>query len=173
MFRRLSTKWVLTVLAAVIVPFLGYAWFLSQQMKSRESEVVRYLLSTLAAELGDRVDNDLAERKWDVEFGLARTPMATWAANDDPNQPEFYVSMGRIMTQFCAESNYYDRALLLDRKGHVVVMNEVSGDAAFEQTLRQRDFTHESWFQEGLSGRTALIDNHVSDLVRPSDHRAA
>jgi hypothetical protein len=64
MFRRLSTKWVLTVLAAVIVPFLAYAWFLAQQMKARESEVVRYLLSTLASELAERVDNDLAQREW-------------------------------------------------------------------------------------------------------------
>jgi signal transduction histidine kinase len=180
MFRRLSTKWVLTVLAAVIVPFLGYAWFLSQQMKSRESEVVCYLLNTLAAELSDRVDNDLAERVWDVEFGLAGNFMALWASDktDDSNQRVFLDRLGDIFTKFCDSSSYYDRALLIDRTGHVLVMNgsrpgEQAFPPEFEERVRQRDFSHEPWFLEALSGKTALVDNHVSDLVPAPDHHPA
>ncbi len=170
MFRRLSTKWVLTVLAAVIVPFLCYAWFLSQQMKSRESEVVRYLLSTLASELAERVDNDLAQREWDVEVGLAGTPIASWAADktDEVNQDLFLSQLGKIFTTFCGSSKFYDRALLLDRGGKVLVMNAAqSYPAAFEDRVRQRDLSQERWFQEALAGQIALVDHHVSDLVPP------
>jgi len=171
MFRRLSTKWVLTVLAAVIVPFLGYAWFLSQQMKSRESEVVRYLLNTLATDLADRVDHDLNERIWDVQFGLAKTPMANWAAEDDPAKPDFEVSMTNILTRFCTESHYYDRALLVDRNGHVLLMNQNPRLAPdFEQKLRGRDLSKEPWFRQARSGQIALVDQHVSDLLPADEH---
>ena len=176
MFRRLSTKWVLTVLAAVIVPFLGYAWFLAQQMKSRETEVVSYLLNTLASELTERVDKDLAERKSAVEFGLAKNPMAYWAADmsDDKNQPLFLERLGVLFTQFCAASKYYDRALLLDLGGHVLVMNESKVyPPEFEEALRGRDLSHEPWFQQALAGETALVDHHVSDLVPPPAFAAA
>jgi signal transduction histidine kinase len=173
MFRRLSTKWVLTVLAAVIVPFLAYAWFLAQQMKARESEVVRYLLSTLASELAERVDNDLAQREWDVKIGLAGTPIAFWAADktDENNQPVFLRQLGKIFTTFCGSSKFYDRALLLDASGHVLVMNESgSFPAEFEERTRQRNLSDQPWFQEALAGHVALLDHHVSDLVPPRDH---
>jgi signal transduction histidine kinase len=171
MFRRLSTKWVLTVLAAVIVPFLGYAWFLSQQMKSRESAVVRYLLNTLATDLADRVDHDLNERIWDVQFGLAKTPMANWAAEDDLAKPDFGVSMTNILTRFCTESHYYDRALLVDRKGHVLLMNQNARLAPeFEKKLLGRDLSQEPWFVQAKSGQIALVDQHVSDLLPADEH---
>jgi len=168
MFRRLSTKWVLTVLAAVIVPFLCYAWFLSQQMRSRESEVVHYLLNTLASELAERVDIDLAQRKWDVEIGLIANPVALWALerSDDSSQQDFQSQLTRIFTSFVSKSNCYDRALLLDRSGHVLVMNENPAyPPGFEQGLRERDLSQEAWFQAALAGQTALVDHHVSDLV--------
>jgi signal transduction histidine kinase len=176
MFRRLSTKWVLTVLAAVIVPFLCYAWFLSQQMKSRESEVVCYLLGTLASELADRVDNDLAQRTWDVRIGLVGAPVASWAADksDETNQELFLSALEKIFTKFCGSARFYDRALLIDRTGHVLVMNESAVyPQEFEERVRQRDLSSESWFHEALAGRVALVDHHVSDLVPAPDHGAA
>ncbi|MBK7645276.1 MAG: HAMP domain-containing protein [Planctomycetes bacterium] len=174
MFRRLSTKWVLTVLAAVIVPFLGYAWFLSQQMKSRESEVVEYLLSTLASELADRVDNDVAQRKWDVETVLAKSPMAAWAADISENYDPLREQLGDIFNQFYGESRFYDRALLVDPKGKVLVMNErASFPADFEASVRARDLSGEPWFQQALRGETVLVDQHVSDLVPPPAHPSA
>jgi len=177
MFRRLSTKWVLTVLAAVIVPFLGYAWFLSQQMKSRESEVVHYLLGTLASELADRVDNDLAQRTWDVRIGLVGAPVAAWALDkdDEKNQDLFLDQLGKIFTKFCNSARFYDRALLIDRTGHVLAMNDSNANAPeFETKVRQSDLSQEPWFQEALSGRVALVDHHVSNLVpAPSNGAAA
>jgi len=168
MFRRLSTKWVLTVLAAVIVPFLCYAWFLSQQMRSRETETVHYLLSSLASDLAERVDIDLAQRKWDVEIGLIANPVALWALerSDDSSQQDFQSQLTRIFSSFVSKSNCYDRALLLDRTGHVLVMNENPlYPPGFEQGLRERDLSQEGWFKTALSGETALVDHHVSDLV--------
>ncbi len=48
MIRRLSTKWVLAVLAAVVVPFLSFTWFVDAQLAERLSwNVARHYLVTL------------------------------------------------------------------------------------------------------------------------------
>ncbi len=172
MFRRLSTKWVLTVLAAVIVPFLCYALYLSRRLEQRESDTVKFYLLSLASELADRVDNDLAERKWDVEFGLAGNPMASWAADmrDDKNQDLFLDRLRRIFTSFCVKSTYYDRALLVSLSGKVLVMNDrgpggIEYPEEAEKRIRSLDLSHEDWFLRALRGQVALVDYHSSQLV--------
>ena len=75
MIRRISTKWVLTVLAAVVIPFLGFTWYVDQRIGSRQSwDVVRYFMLSMAEDLATRVDEELRERRLDVEL---------WA--EDPN----------------------------------------------------------------------------------------
>lgn len=172
MFRRLSTKWVLTVLAAVSVPFLCYALYLSQRLERRESETVRFYLLSLASELAERVDDDLAQRCWDAQFGLAGNPMAPWAArNDDETNGDLFLdNLGRIFTRFCARSSYYDRALLVDLSGKVLVMNERGpGGAQYpaesETRVRALDLSQETWFRRALGGQTALVDHHRSPLL--------
>ena len=51
MVRRISTKWVLAVLAVVVLPFLGFAWYVDAFVSQRFSDdVVRYHLLGHAAE---------------------------------------------------------------------------------------------------------------------------
>ncbi|MEL6715879.1 MAG: hypothetical protein AAFP86_19020, partial [Planctomycetota bacterium] len=57
MLRRISTKWVLAVLAVVVLPFLGFAWYVDAFVSNRFSEdVVRYHLLSHAADLSSRID---------------------------------------------------------------------------------------------------------------------
>ena len=58
MIRRISTKWVLAVLVAVIVPFVGFAWLVNTKVSDRMAgDVVRYHLMTMATELANRIEN--------------------------------------------------------------------------------------------------------------------
>ena len=77
--RRISTKLLLAVVAAVVVPFVGFAVFVDQQMAQRLSkQVVLYSLKGLAADLAGRIDRDLEERNLDIELwtGLESTRAA-------------------------------------------------------------------------------------------------
>ena len=78
MIRRLSTKWVLAVLAAVTVPFVGLAIFVSTELSDRlAGEVVRYHLLSLSADLTDWIDDESAERQLDLEH-LVSNPVIAW-----------------------------------------------------------------------------------------------
>jgi len=60
---------LLAVVAAVVVPFVGFAVFVDTQMAQRLSkQVVLQSLKGLAADLADRIDRDLEEWDRDVEL---------------------------------------------------------------------------------------------------------
>ena len=68
MIRRISTKWLLAVLAVVVLPFLGFGWFVDSFVSQRFSEdVVRYHLQGHAAELSERLDSTVVERRKDTQ----------------------------------------------------------------------------------------------------------
>ena len=57
MIRRISTKLLLAVLAAVVLPFVGFALFVDSAMAERLSrDVVVFSLKSLAADLAGRID---------------------------------------------------------------------------------------------------------------------
>ena len=67
--RRISTKLLLAVVAAVVIPFVGFAIFVDTQMAQRLSkQVVLQSLKGLAVDLADRVDRDLEEWSRDLEL---------------------------------------------------------------------------------------------------------
>ena len=66
MFRRITTKWVLAVLASVVVPFVGFAWYVDVKLAHRLSwDVVRYYLLSLA---DDRYFRPIARRGMQVQY---------------------------------------------------------------------------------------------------------
>ena len=78
MIRRISTKWVLAVLGAVVVPFVGFAWFVDVKVSNRlAGDVVRYYLLTMASDLAERLDEELEERRRDAEM-LAGVQLVGW-----------------------------------------------------------------------------------------------
>ena len=67
MVRRISTKRVLAVLAVVVLPFLGFAWYVDAFVSQRfADDVVRYHLLGHAAELAERLDRVVEEHQRDV-----------------------------------------------------------------------------------------------------------
>ncbi|MEW6071817.1 MAG: sensor histidine kinase [Planctomycetota bacterium] len=67
MLRRISTKLVVAVLAAVILPFVVFAFFLDDQMGDRLTRhVVQKALMGLAGDLAGQIDSFLEERGRDV-----------------------------------------------------------------------------------------------------------
>ncbi len=85
MFRSLSTKLLLAVLAAVILPFAGFAVFLEHQIADRMvRDFVRQSLLGLAGDLAKEIDAMLLERREDLLL-WAGEPIAAWALEDAPS----------------------------------------------------------------------------------------
>ncbi|TAJ12542.1 MAG: HAMP domain-containing protein, partial [Planctomycetota bacterium] len=83
MFQRLSTKLIAAVLAAVVVPFLGFAWFMDTQMAEKLSrKVVEQSLLGLVKELGGELDRLLAGSRQDVGLWAADR-WCVWALQPD------------------------------------------------------------------------------------------
>jgi signal transduction histidine kinase len=177
MIRRISTKWVLTVLAAVVLPFVGFAWYVNTQMSGRIWAVVQYYLLSIAGDLRDRIDNELRERKLDIEV-WAEDPVAEWALGDYGGDEVYFHSMLQNgFDRFMEKSGLYDLLIAVDAQGSMVVasVRGPNGDrfpADVTAALRARRFEHEPWFEEALQGRTVLVDVHRSDLVPPKNPMA-
>ncbi len=68
MLRRISTKLVLAVLAAVVLPFVAFAFFIDEQMADRLTRhVVQQALLGLVKDLAGQIDYFVGERKVDLE----------------------------------------------------------------------------------------------------------
>jgi signal transduction histidine kinase len=82
MLRRISTKLVVAVLAAVVLPFVAFAIFIDHQMAERLTRnVVQQSLKGQAKDLAGQVDRFVEERRQDVQQ-WAGNPLATWAVDD-------------------------------------------------------------------------------------------
>ena len=74
MIRRISTKLVLAVLTAVVLPFVVYAFYMSERMASwLERRVVQQALTAVAGNVADQIDYFVLERHQDLELRLDST----------------------------------------------------------------------------------------------------
>lgn len=185
MIRRISTKFLLAVLAAVVLPFLGFAVFVDTQMAGRLSkDVVLYSLKGLAADLALRVDRDVEEYNANTAL-LAADPGSYLAFDEDARDlageldddpPE----VRRLMrdTQVDQLNNWvlakrdYDLLMLVAADGHFVVSNTVgrSGLGLSEDVLaalQERDYSREVWFEAAKNGQPFRLDQHQSELLPP------
>ena len=173
MIRRISTKWMISVLAAVMLPFLGFAWFVDYQMAERHLDTVRYYLLTMAGEAAERVDKELAERERDIEFYTNLVPMTQWTitgGRDEENA--FRATIGNSFDRFVKGSQgVYDLILALNAKGELIVSSrcDAYGVDLPPEVLAglDRDYSQEPWFKTAMSGRLALVDHHRTDLLPP------
>jgi signal transduction histidine kinase len=174
MFRRISTKWVVTVLAAVVLPFLGFAWYVDQEVAKWNAADVQYDLLSIAGDLADRLDNEIREHKLDVEL-WATAPLADWAVEDFRGQEvEFHPWLEEACNKFIASRGYFDLILAVDSKGDFVVSNSADSDAVqFSQdtieNLQAYPYGRMEWFQKAMRGETALVDHHRTDLIPPKN----
>jgi len=175
MIRRISTKWVLAVLAAVVVPFLVFAWYVDVKLADRISnDTVRYYLLRFAADLADRIDDELAERRLDIEL-WASDPLVLWSVGPDS---EDYVPLLELdFDRFVRRSPGFDLLVVVDAQGRCVGMSslgstgESRGPGELER-LRRTDFSALPWFERGMGGEPALVDHHVSPLLHGGGREA-
>ncbi|HUR28485.1 MAG TPA: ATP-binding protein [Planctomycetota bacterium] len=178
MIRRISTKLVLAVLAAVVVPFLGFALFVEYQMGERLSrEVVLSSLKGLAADFASRIDRDLDEYRDDVHF-LSKEASCNWALEEAEevrtgrrergSRATMRDNLSETFDTAVAVKKHFELLLLVGRRGRLVVSNRADSTGAPLKVLLElenRDFSKESWFQAGSNGLASSIDQHASELL--------
>jgi signal transduction histidine kinase len=185
MIRRISTKFLLAVLAAVVIPFLGFALFVDTQMAGRLSrDVVLYSLKGLAAELASRIDSDVEE--FNANVALAALDPGCHAAIQeferdldgelDNESPEDRGLMRDIQSDefdnWVISKRDYDLFLLVDVQGRLVACNtkDPSGHSLPDEVrdaLDQRNYSDQVWFEAAKAGQRHRLGPHVSDLLPP------
>jgi signal transduction histidine kinase len=164
MIRRISTKWVLAVLVVVVVPFVGFAFFVQTRVADRLSDdVVRFHLLSMAADLAGRVDEKIAERRQDTEI-LALDPVVNWFTADlEDDAGIFAGQVERKFNGLVRVGGVYDFVVAIDRAGKGVAANTVDAHGrALEQdvvaALDGVDFRRLDWFARTLEEGSVALD---------------
>ncbi|MCK6449163.1 MAG: ATP-binding protein [Planctomycetes bacterium] len=181
MIRRISTKLLLAVIAAVVVPFLGFAAFVQFEMAERLSrEVVLDSLKGLAIDLGAQLERDLEDHARQLQH-WSRDRISQYAIEEaareagatDPTTI-FRVLLGERFDEAKLAWPEWDLLVLIDGHGRFVVSSnldskgEVLSDEAW-RGLRERDWSVEPWFAGASSGRVVGLDGQPSRyLADPS-----
>ena len=169
MFRRLSTKWLVAVLATVVLPFLGFAWYVDGALARRLSwDVVRYYLLSLAADLAERVDLEVARQRELVEL-LAAQSATSWALDENRAERLSYVrGVEREFERLIGGRGEFDALIAVDATGRFAfssLMPTPPGIIASRLAWIAYDYSREPWFDRARSGELVLIDHHRSPLL--------
>jgi len=178
MIRRISTKWVLAVLGAVVVPFVGFAWFVDVKVSNRlAGDVVRYYLLTMASDLAERLDEELEERRRDAEM-LAGVQLVGWHVDNVVGSSTeqgaiTFESMVQVLFDNVVRSRAaYDYAVAMTPEGVPVLTNSVDAEGnPLPAWLRERwtatRFGDEPWFRRTLEEGEAVLDFHLVSFQGP------
>lgn len=176
MIRRISTKLVLAVLGAVVVPYLGFALFVEQQVGGRLSQSVLSSLKGLAADLAAQIDRDVDEFRRDMRF-LVADPRCSWAIGEynearsgRGQSTSMRENLSRTFDTSVAVKRHFELLMLIDATGHLVASNQrdQEGNPLNPKTLlslERHDFQSLEWFTAGLAGRALQLDQHQSTLL--------
>jgi HAMP domain-containing protein len=176
--RRISTKLVLMVLAAVALPFLGFAVYMDQAVTlGFTKRVTQQALLGLSGDLSGRLDRQVAAAREGLEL-LAGQPFLGYLLESvrqvqegdavaDPSAFAFKAQLALEERQ--RVGGLYELMLLVDSRGGYVIAGRTDAhgqlfDAAAMQDLEARDFSGETWFQEAMGGSEVSIDQHKSEL---------
>jgi hypothetical protein len=176
MIRRISTKLLLAVLAAVVLPFVGFALFVDTTMAERLSrDVVLFSLKSLAADLAGRIDRQIEQFRGDVRY-LAGLNLGAWAIDEldrTPDETTFRDLLVSSLDNAVEIKHDFELFLLVDYQGRLVASNRHDGSGRplsveVLAALERRDFSGEPWFYEAFKlERFHAQDWHRSDLVQP------
>lgn len=182
MIRRISTKLLLAVLAAVVLPFLGFTLFVNSAMAERLSrDVVVFSLESLAADLAGRIDRRIEQFRGDVRL-LASVHYNVWAIEEQDNRPDertFRPLLEGNLDEAVQAKRAFDLFLLVDYSGRLVACNrkDREGRSLPVETinaLTARNYAGEAWFREAFVAGFHAQDWHRSDLLGPPrDHHIA
>lgn len=176
--RRISTKLVLLVLAAVALPFLGFAVYVDQAMTlGFTKQVTSQALLGLAGDLSGRLDRQVEEVRDGLEL-LAGQPFlgyllestAKRKAGDATEDPSIYVEpVRRALEERQRVGELYELLILIDARGDLVLAGPTDAQGATHDSealaaLARHDFAAEAWFEPALAGFPQQLDQHRSDL---------
>lgn len=173
MIRRISTKWVMAVLAVVVLPFLGFAWYVDAFVSQRfADDVVRYHLLGHAAELSDRLDRIVDERRQDMAILSQVKDVSLCLADGDGDSRVFEFTVSSLFDQAVQSSGSAQFILAIDERGQVLASNRKDSSGApldpwTVGALHDREWAKEPWFQEAMATGEASIDAFRSDLIPP------
>lgn len=188
MLRSLSNKLLFAVIAAVVLPFAGFALFLDHEITDRLAlQFAQATLRGVARDLASGVDMELAERVEDLS-AWAREPLASWALREarfvrDGAAPpmdarvlgdltggagSFREVYEEVLDQYLERKPRYDLIVLLDERGVPIATAARTREgervklvgAMTEQRLAQ-----EPWFAAAFDGRVGLVDHHRSNWL--------
>lgn len=174
MIRRISTKWVLTVLAIVVLPFLGFFLYVDSFVTRRfADDVVRYHLMSHAAELSERLDRLVDERQKDVKL-LSKdfTARMSLAGDREEDLELFGPQLLPLLNTVVQSPGSAEFVLAINRAGRVQVTSTIDPggtplDGWTLDRLETREWHLEPWFEEALSRGAAHIDVFESGLIPP------
>ncbi|MFT7664996.1 MAG: signal transduction histidine kinase, partial [Planctomycetota bacterium] len=185
--RRISTKLVLAVLAAVVLPFGGFALYVDQYVSWRSLEAVKQAVLSLVTDVTRAVDEQLDDQRRQMELWTAepRTERALAEAGDESLGVAEHLLIARAnpsnsgslleqqvlaFDRYMASQSAFDLLLLVDSAGKLVVSNSRASDGSeLPEELLQRiidwDYSTEDWFAEALESGRAQVDQHRSPLL--------
>ncbi len=164
MIRRISTKWVLAVFAAVMVPFVGFAFWVNGFVRERISDdVVRYHLLGHAAELAERLDREIDERRKDVEVLAHVRDLELALEGRDDDASVFSTNVESLFNGVVVGGGAFDYVLAITATGTVRYMASRGRDGAplaeaERAALEARPWHQEPWFERALAEGSALLD---------------
>ena len=172
--RRISTKWVLAALAAVVLPFLGFAWYVDNEVARWNTTHVQYDLLSIAGEMADQLDREVHRHQQDLEMWAA-TPLTEWTIGKYGGEETKFdgVLIGGF-DQFIQTRRHYDVILAIDDQGQLVVSNSKDAHGAnlprdVLDHLGAYDYRIEPWYRKAMAGEIALVDHHKSELLPPKN----
>ena len=172
MIRRISTKWVMAVLAVVVLPFLGFAWYVDAFVSQRfADDVVRYHLLGHAADLSDRLDRIVDERRQDATI-LAQVKDVSLCLADRDRDARIFEEEVTSLFNHDVNSGSAQFIVAIDEGGRVFASNNKNSDGLPLDpwtlgAIAERDWAKEPWFREAMEAGTASIDAFRSDLIHP------
>jgi len=176
--RRISTKLVLMVLAAVALPFLGFAVYMDQAVTlGFTKRITQQALLGLSGDLSGRLDRQVSSAREGVEL-LAGQPFLGYLLESvrlvregdavaDPSAFAFKAQLALEDRQRVGE--LYELMLIVDSEGKYVTAGRTDAHGAlFEeaamQKLEARDYAGEAWFEAAMRGDEVSIDQHKSEI---------
>ena len=172
--RGVSAKLLLAMVVAVLVPFLGFAYFVSSEMGNRLSrDVVLYFLKSKASDLADKINLLLDERWKDLRIWVEDPAARAFLRKpEDVRRRE----VEGLLDTICREKQVYDLLLIADLQGRVLAANTIRRDGTpLPDALRKRIFAREVhrylWFAEAAEGHFRAVDWHISPLLHERTDR--
>lgn len=130
--KRISSKLIIAVLVAVILPFGGLIYFINSQVETRLKEnIVRRSLLSLATDLAEEINSLVRDCNGEIQL-MATNILAKKTLeehlNEERNNQDWKTKQADMFNQFVNIRQIYDLILLIDHEGRLVACNNVNAD---------------------------------------------